>query len=648
MLSVFLFASCILSGQDLKYDKYTWETNPKVHPGDTVKPVDGAIVTLEKRIKEVYVNKENNFEEINVFHRRIKLSTNNAIDTYNKIYIPVNDVIEILGIKARFISSSGKITEMNQENIKEVRNLENNGDFKIFAIEGIELGGEIEYFYVVRDKFHAFQSFRTQGKEPRLNVEVLFSFPSKLDYIVKSYNGFPEFTTSTDDKTGIKTMMTRAEYIPGLMAEKYANYNACLMRYDYTLAFNSYTSVLRVYSWSKVASQIYNNMFPLTKNETSAINDLARKLDVKNAGTSEKIRAAENWIKTEISVSDVLKKDPTLDESIGLKQTTKIGATRLFVTLLTQLNIKFELVLTSDKTERKFDPDFNGWNFLDHYLIYFPELDEYIVPDDQTIRLGVNANDYQGEYGLFLHPVRYNDKLSTYAYRINKLPVTSFLRSSDSLIIKIDCSFNQLKSNIVIHRELSGTLGYTFQSFWESVPEQRQKEILREVFDMGDKNTTLQSYTVRNGSRSDIGIRPIIFDVNLTASTLIESAGNDFIVNIGRTIGTQSEMYQESERKLPVDIEFAHHFYRKIEFVIPRGYKVSNLNDLNMKVEMSENGKVSACFYSWYEQSGNTLYIYSREVYPELEYPAGSFSSFRNVVNAAADFNKKLLILNPL
>jgi len=375
---------------------------------------------------------------------------------------------------------------------------------------------------------------------------------------------------------------------------------------------------------------------------------LAKKLEIKSGTGDHKIRAVENWIKTEISISDAITTTPTLDEIIKNKQTSKYGATRLFVALLTQLNIPFELVMTCDRTEREFDPDFNGWNYLSNYLIYFPDVDLYIVPDDPNIRLGVNAFNYQGEYGLFLHPVKYNEKLGSMAYQVKKLPVLPCSKSVDSLLIKVVCDFNQLKSDIVIRRIMSGALGYSLQEFWESIPEEKYKELLKEFFDMGDKNTTIQSYKVVNSARTDIGLKPIIMDVNLVANSLIESAGNDFILNIGRVIGTQSEMYQTSKRKLPVDIEYVHSFYRKIEFNIPKGYKVTNLGDINMKTEMVENGKVSAYFNSWYEQSGNTIFIYSREAYPELEYPVSSFDEFRKVVNASADFNKKKLIITPI
>jgi hypothetical protein len=443
-------------------------------------------------------------------------------------------------------------------------------------------------------------------------------------------------------------MHASTNYIPALAEEKYANYSANLMRYEYTMAYNSYNSVLRSYSWSKVSNNMYNNFYQLTKSEQTAINDLAKKLEIKSGKSDQKIRAVETWIKTEISISEAITKNPTLDEIIEYKQTSKYGAARLFVALFTSLRIPFELVLTSDRTQRKFDPDFNCWNFLDDYLIYFPDLDQYIVPDNPSIRLGVNAFNYQGAYGLFLHPVKYNEKLGSMAYQIKRLPVLSYLKSIDSLLVKVTCNFNQLKTGTVIHRELSGALGYSFQSFWESIDEDRHKEMISEVFDMGDKNTNIQSYKVVNGSRTDIGVRPIIFDVNLTANSLLESAGNDFILNIGKTIGTQSEMYQTSKRKQPIDIEFAHAFYRKIEFDIPKGYKVSNLEDINMRVEMVENNKVNAYFKSWYEQNGNTIYIYSHEVYPELEYSVDSFNQFREVINASADFNKKKLIIAPI
>ena len=487
-----------------------------------------------------------------------------------------------------------------------------------------------------------------QGDEPRTNVEVFFIFPSNIEYLIKCYNGLPDFVTTKNDSTGITIMQEKVDYIPAVAKEEYTKYRSHLMRFEYTLAYNRYNSSLRVYSWAKVSNNLYNSLYELPKSDVSVVAKLAKKLEIKNGTIEQKVRAVESYIKSEISIAEALKQTPSLKEIIDYKQTTKFGATRLFINVLLQLNIPFELALTCDRNNRVFDPEFNGWNFLDNYLIYFPDLNQYIVPDNPDIRLGVNATDYQGQYGLFLHPVRYNDKLSSLAFKVKKLPISPVYGSIDSLHVKVECDLDKLKTDAVIHRELSGTLGYSFQSFWEGVNEEKRKELISNVFDMGEKKTNILTFSVKNGSRNDIGINPIIMDVNLTANSLIESAGNDFIFNVGQTIGTQSEMYQVTERKLPIDIDFAHGFSRMIEVNIPAGYKISNLDDIKMRVEMKVDGKVSAYFASWYELKGSTVYIYSREMYPEVSYPVEYFGEFREVINAAADFNKKSLIFTPL
>jgi hypothetical protein len=63
------------------------------------------------------------------------------------------NVKEMLDIKARTINAEGKITLLNKDNIKEINNVEEYGDFKIFAIEGVEKNSEIEVLYTVQKEF---------------------------------------------------------------------------------------------------------------------------------------------------------------------------------------------------------------------------------------------------------------------------------------------------------------------------------------------------------------------------------------------------------------------------------------------------------------------------------------------------------------
>ena len=54
----------------------------------------------------------------------------------------MNRAIELIDAKARVIKPNGEVTEFNKENIKDVSDLEAQGAYKFFAIEGAELGSE--------------------------------------------------------------------------------------------------------------------------------------------------------------------------------------------------------------------------------------------------------------------------------------------------------------------------------------------------------------------------------------------------------------------------------------------------------------------------------------------------------------------------
>ncbi len=645
LISLFIIFCTWLTGQVPEYSGYNWSTFPPAKEIDTVKAVNGSVITLERRITDVYANKDNIFEEIGIFHRKIRVMTHEAVNDFNKIYVPVSNVIEILDIRARFISPEGKITELPKESIHQVENLENKGDYKSFAIEGAETGGEIEYYYKLRKKYSPYGTQVIQGEQPRTNVQVIFVYPSKLEYFVKSYNGFPAFTSKTDTLTGKTWLQADVAVIPSLLSEKYAAYKANLQRYEFTLAYNNYNTLFRTYSFTRISANLYENVYELGKNEKSAAKSVIKKLKLTGLDNRQIARKIEDWVKTEIAVSEELTSAPDIVQMIKLKQTTKSGALRIMVALLNEAGLNFELVATCDKSERTFDPDFNGFNYLEDYLIYFPELNQFILPENPVYRLGINPSAYQGSYGLFLHPISYGEKLKTLAYEVKRLPVDSYEMNADTMVVDLSLNLSKLNLDASIYRVFYGEWAASIQSFWGYMNEERHQNMISEIFNMGNQNTTINSYKVTHESQSDIAVNPLQLNVDLTANSLVEQAGNEMIVKIGETIGEQSELYQETKRKLPIVVDAVHNYFRKLIFNIPEGYTISNLSDLNMNVEMQNNGRLSCCFTSWYEVSGNKLIVYSREYYTENDYPADRFEAFRKVINAAADFNKKTIIL---
>ena len=632
----------LLSAQK-EFENYTWNTIPAQHHSDTIKSVDGTVVLLERRVTEVYLNEKDIFEEIYVFHKKIKVESHQAVDEQNKIYIPVKDVIDILRIEARFISPNGKITSLKNESIKEVENLENNGNFKTFAIEGAEVGGQIEYYYILRKKLSTYGTVFVQEDVPKGDVAIVYSYPVKLGYLIKSYNGFPDFSR-TEEKEKIY-LKANAGYIPSLKSELYAYYKANLQRYEYTLAYNSFASALRTYSWAKACNVIYENLYPLKKNEESAVKSWLKKMKLPASDPESKIRSIENTVKSEISISEDINQEMDLEDVISLKQSGKYNAVRLFAALFRAAEIDFELVMTSDMEVTPFDPEFNSYNYLDEYLLYFPSIRAFLTPDDPAYRLGMIPGNYQGGYGIFMHPINYNEKINTLAYDIRQIPQATCYNNTDSLfqVITVDLDQDELKAKT--RRTFYGDIGRSFQAFWQFTPQDKREDLMKVVFNMGSENTRIDSYKVSNELPEYIGLKPISWDVESTATALVENAGDDVIVKIGETIGTQSQLYQSTSRKLPIKIDVLRNYYRKIIFNIPDGYVVTNPNDLNMHVEMKNNGKTSCIFTSEAKLQDRQLVIISTEYYSESDYPVSRYEEFRNVINASADYNKKTLVI---
>ncbi len=648
VLFFLLIALPIMSlGQKTEFESYDWNTIETERNTDTIKCVNGVAVTLDRRIFEVYLNAENYFEEVFVFHRKIKVESHDALSAFNKIYISLENVIDILNIKARFISPAGKITVLPKESIKQIANMDNDGDYKTFAIEGGEVGGQIEYFYVLRKKYNAESGYYLQDRIPKSNVDIIFAYPSKIEYLIKSYNGFPVFKLDTQNQE--KTYQrAHIDYIPAIEEEKYANYKASLMRFEYTLSYNHYNSALRKYSWKTACDNTYNNVYDLSKNDKSVAQTLYKQITHESADTEHKIRAIENWVKTNISIKKEIPYQKELSEILRLKQANNTSVVKLFIALLTAGNVDFEFIETGTNEARPFDPDFNCTNFLNSYLIYFPKVDKYLSPDNIEYRLGLTPENYQGQYGLFMHPVGYNENITALAYQVKQIPIQDNSTNTDSLYVNLSLNSNETDIDAKIVRRINGAFGRIFQNLFQNLTEEKRKDVCSDFFSMGKQEAKISSLVIKNDHPNNIGLNPLVFDVSLKATDLIENAGNNLLFHVGETIGRQAELYQEQSRKLPIHVGVLHNYYRKIIFQIPEGYVVANPENLEMKVEMKNGDKTGCIFTSHADIKDRQLIIISREYYNDETYPASRYPEFRDVINASADFNKKVILLKKM
>ena len=174
----------------------------------------------------------------------------------------------------------------------------------------------------------------------------------------------------------------------------------------------------------------------------------------------------------------------------------------------------------------------------------------------------------------------------------------------------------------------------------------KQKESSKQIMAINGKEEPMDHFTVQNNSFATISLRkPLILEATIHSSSFIEKAGNKYLLKIGELIGPQSEMYQEKQRQFDLEIPNPHQYTRTITMTIPDNYKVSNVDKLNMNVNSDYNGKEACKFISSYKLTGQQLEVKVFEIYRNSFTPITEYESYRKVINAAADFNKIVIVL---
>ena len=356
----------------------------------------------------------------------------------------------------------------------------------------------------------------------------------------------------------------------------------------------------------------------------------------------------DNAIKSSIilseSADDGLK---DLENILEKKVANSTGLIKLYVALLQSLEIKHEIVITSDRQKLKFDEEFEAHNFLTDFLIYFPELKTYLSPTDMQSRYGYPPALLTDNYGLFIKEVSLGD----YKSGVGKIKYINSLaadKTVDKMEIDVRFDAEDNTSNLIrLVRSFSGYYGMPIHPYMSLIAGEDRENVLKGLAETMNENVVVEKSEVVNENPELFGIKPIQFEIDLKSDAFVDKAGNKYLFKIGELIGPQIQMYQEKKRILPLENEFKRSYYRSITITLPTGYRVANLDDLNIDNKYEEQGKELFSFKSFYELNGNVLKVTADEYYRANFVPPAIFEEYRKVINSAADFNKITLILEP-
>lgn len=636
--------------QTIVYEDYKWEEKPapfKAAAGDTTSEI-----ILQDNI--AYQAAIENDEGVEYYFRHTKTFVNSdeAIERNNRVYLPAGLKSEIKRMDVRVIKPNGTTIEMNNTDIKEAVDEATERKFQYLAVRGLETGCIVEEVFLIKTPADfTGRIFTMQSIYPKQNCSFEIIYPKYLVFDTKSYNGFPELEDdSTFTEEGLKCKKASVAFIASLKDEKYANRTAHLQKVGYKLTGSYRSGNLNINSFDKVSGLFYQNMNKeLSKRESKALDKIFNAAELSSAESEEdKIRKLEDYIKKAIFYSEEVPYGTPIDKMLEVKAGDASGLTRLYVAALNKLGIEHELLVTCDHTETIFEKDFESYNYLDDYFIYFPQYNRHLSPTHFLYRYGLIPFQFRNHYGLYIRKSSLGSSAAGTG-KVRFIKPDSYIENTDSLIISVDFS-KGMEAPVYNYRITnSGHEAVSQQCLLDYLNEEKKKdEIRKAIFKAFFDETEVENFKVENEGTEYFAQKPYVVSGTISSPKFLDKAGAKYLFKVGDLIGPQEQLYQEETRQMPIEMNYCKNYVRTIRFKIPDGYKVSNAEKLNMDIyHKNAAGEKIMGFFSSYKITDAEVSVLVEEYYKEINLPVQEYEPFKAVINASADFNKIVLLFEP-
>ena len=575
--------------------------------------------------------------------KRIRINDSKALEMYNKIVLPVPNTNDLFYLKVRSISPNGAVKEVGLEAVKELE--EQGRVYKIVAVEGLEIGGELEYVSLFRRSGALFGSEIMQSDVPVRKFELSLISPDYLQFEAKIYN--TTATVQSDTAAGKRTIKVLAANLLPIYEEKYATLKANLARADFKLSYNLSRGQERIYTWNE-AGETFFNYLQMGGGADKAIKAFLVKQKIEGLPDEAAIKKLENYLKTNVAVKENAEAE-TAAEVLSKQYGSKAGIVRLYVAALENLKIPYELVVGSSRNDAVFDKDFDSWSFLDQYLLYFPQTKKYLDPSGIVYRYGMIDQFSEGNYALFVGSKK-EGKATVSTASVRFIPFSKESDNHDDLAADLTFSATMDQIQGKVTRTMLGQTAAQLRPAYHFLKaEQERKSLNDEIVKSTLKpDAVFTNIAVKNiNLNSDEVNKPFVIAMDISLKSVLERAGKKYLFKVGELIGPQVEMYNERPRQYNIDMGNAHSYQRVMRIKIPAGYKVNGLEDIRRNITDGKTAPQMG-FVSTYKLENNLLTINIDEFYRQVQLPMADFEQFQKVINAAADFNKVTLILEKL
>jgi hypothetical protein len=623
------------------YKPYEWEKDRKRSKLSEAEEKLSELI-IKNHIEFVYSFEGEELYMFNVLHKIVVVNNNEAVQRNNRIMIPMYNTLALADVRARVITKEGKVIVFDKNNLKEIKDEESGAAYKIFAVEGIEIGSEIEYFFVRKMSYALHNKAFLQMEVPIQNSSFLLSCPRHLKFDLRSYPTSAAVKSDTTHEANVYALSLTD--VPALLEEPLSYFEANRKRIEFKLAYNTARSTARMYTWNDAAKHFYTVINAQDKDDVRALEQFCKKLkDNPSAPLPNRIRNLERQVKAMVQLNEE-SSEKSLSKISTIVKTmvaSKEGMTRLFNGVFNSFHIAINIVLTCNRESARFDPTFDTWGFLDDYFLYFPDTKGFLAPYDKDLHYPLIPYEFTSQKALFIEPLSLGGVNSGLA-SIDEIPAIDYSLNKHDMLV--DVAFDEkLTLNIVNLRHHYG--GYSaryYAPYFETATDEQKTVMFEDMLDSTapDKIIKSSSAKVITDSISDEFVTDIIFQ----SSHFIEKAGPKLLFKVGLLIGPQIEMYNENNRVAEIENDYNRTYNRVINVKLPAGYTLKNAKDLLFDVTYKEGDAEPFLFKTAYAIKGDMLTLKIYEYYKQIYAPVSRYEDYRKVINASADFNKVTLV----
>ncbi|HEX6333711.1 MAG TPA: DUF3857 domain-containing protein, partial [Flavisolibacter sp.] len=569
-LAILCAITALYSNAQTGIYRFEWKPKPAIHSIPKDFQEAAAVFVADERIVE-YAFEKDELYLFRTLHRIVHINNDRGIESFNKIYLPFGEDVSLVDVKARTILPNGKIIELNRSNIKDIK--DEDGEYKIFALEGLTKGCEVEFYYTVRRPSSFFGREMMSSAIPVMHSRFQLISPEHLVFEAKPFNGMPG---ATDTIHGEKRYVTINEAnLKAQEEEKYSMYDANLKRVEYKLSYNtSREKRERMFTWNDLAKRLHEIYNVTSDKEDRKLKDLLETINIKSArNDAEKIIAIENYLKKNfISRDDIPSEDASdLGAVIKNKVASERAIMRIYLALFRLAGVDYQVVLAGDRTDFTIEKGFENWNNARHFLVYFPAVKKFIAPTESEYRYPWIPPTWAATNGLFCVTTTIGN-FTTSIGEVRAIPLEAY--EHNYLNMEMNMKLDQNDAMMVEVKQLYG--GYAAPNYrapFVYLPTEEQDKVLKEMISFGTAQENILKHSFENKElESSDPYKPFVINASVKTTNLIEHAGNRIIVKIGEVIGEQAQMYESKTRSSRIDLHYPHALVRTLRLTIPEGY----------------------------------------------------------------------------